>query len=85
MRDGSEPVGDEAGGRAEFRQSLVAQLLMLREHGSLPTAVVREAARAAAVSERTVWRWLRDGTGSATRRASCSSRGAATSPRCTAS
>ena len=62
MRYGSQPVGDEAGGRAEFRQALVARLLLLREHGPVATAVVREAARAAGVSERTVWGWLRAGT-----------------------
>jgi Integrase core domain len=60
MRDGSGHVGDGASGRAEFRRALVARLLVLRERGPVPTAVVREAARGR-VSERTVWSWLRAG------------------------
>jgi putative transposase len=61
MRAGSEQASRAAAQSIEFRQALVARLLVLREHGLVPTMLVREAARAAGVSERAVWGWLRDG------------------------
>ena len=61
MRAGSGRVGDAAA-PLEFRQALVERLVVLRANGPIPTTLVREVARSAGVSERTVWRWLRDGT-----------------------
>ena len=62
MRAGSEHASRAAAQSIEFRRAVVERLVVLRGHGPIPTTMVREAARAAGVSERTVWRWLRDGT-----------------------
>jgi putative transposase len=61
MRDESRHVSEAAAQRTEFRQAIVARLLALRAHGPVPSTLVRQAAQAAGVSERTVWGWLRDG------------------------
>jgi hypothetical protein len=52
----------------EVRRLVTRRLLMLREFGRLTTGHVQAAARAAATSERTVWRWLQDKPGAATDR-----------------
>jgi hypothetical protein len=46
---------------SDRRDSLVARLAALRDDDRLTSAIVREAARAAGVHERTVWRWLAAG------------------------
>jgi putative transposase len=49
----------------DVRRLVTRRLLTLRQAGRLTSAHVQAAARAAATSERTVWRWLQDESGAA--------------------
>jgi hypothetical protein len=53
------------GSQAELEQrrdAVLARLLRVRSQGTLPAALVREAAAAVEVSPRTVYRWLAAGS-----------------------
>lgn len=52
---------DSEEGSAEFRGALVARLVAAAQTGALRRRLVADAAAAAGVSERTVWRWIQAG------------------------
>lgn len=60
-QEGEGAAADGVGSEREFRAALVARLVAAAESGALSGRLVREAAVAAGVSERTVWRWVRAG------------------------
>jgi hypothetical protein len=57
-RTGKGPLVSRSGERALVRQTVVRRLLAVDEAGALSSVHARIAAETAAVSVRTVWRWL---------------------------